>query len=216
MKDRKNDNRQGGPSGSPTVAPQRLLYIHGFNSSPGSAKARMFADYCRQQLPDAEILVPALSYDPRAAMACLEAICDERGGVDLLVGSSLGGYYATWLAERYDCPAVLVNPAVAPHRHLSEAFLGWHKNQYTDQEYELTRADVAVIASFECRSLRNPDNYLLLVQTGDETLDYRLATAFYRDSRQIVQEGGDHSFQGFDQMLPEILSFAGLTRLNRP
>lgn len=200
-------------SGSSTTAAHRLLYIHGFNSSPASGKARAFTDHCRKHLPDAEVLVPALSHDPAEAMACLEAICAGTagaGGIDLMVGSSLGGYYATWLAERYNCPAALVNPAVAPHRHLSGEFLGRHRNQYTGREYELTAGHVATLAGFECRDLRNPGNYLLLVQTGDEVLDYRLATALYRHSRQIVQEGGDHSFQGFDRMLPEILAFAGL------
>lgn len=197
-------------SESPATTAPRLLYIHGFNSSPASGKARAFADHCRRHLPDAEVLVPALSHDPAEAMACLDALCAETGGIDLLVGSSLGGYYATWLAEHYNCPAALVNPAVAPHRHLGSEFLGWHRNQYTGREYEMTAAHVATLAGFECRELRNPDNYLLLVQTGDEVLDYRLATALYRHSRQIVQAGGDHGFRGFDRMLPEILAFAGL------
>lgn len=201
---------EGAMSGSPTTATHRLLYIHGFNSSPASGKARAFADHCRAQLPDAQVLVPDLSHDPAEAMACLDAICAGTGGVDLLVGSSLGGYYATWLAERYNCRAALVNPAVAPHRHLGTEFLGWHRNQYTGREYQLTAGHVAALAGFECRELRNPGNYLLLVQTGDEVLDYRLATALYRHSRQIVQEGGDHGFRGFDRMLPEILAFAGL------
>lgn len=197
-------------SGSPTTATHRLLYIHGFNSSPESGKARAFAEHCRVHLPGARVLVPAVSHDPGEAMACLDAICAGPGGVDLIVGSSLGGYYATWLTERYDCPAALVNPAVAPHRHLGREFLGRHRNPYTGREYELTTGHVAALAGFECRKLHNPDNYLLLVQTGDEVLDYRLATALYRHSRQIVQEGGDHGFQGFDRMLPEILAFAGL------
>src|SRR5688500_571180 len=124
---------------------QRVIYVHGFNSSPDSHKARLFTDFCHDQgLHD--VLVPALSHDPERALHTLAA-CIGRNGerVALLVGSSLGGYYATYLAERYGLKAALVNPAVAPCDYLPSEFIGRHRNYYTHEEYEFTREHVAFL-----------------------------------------------------------------------
>lgn len=154
-------------------------------------------------------MVPALHHDPARAIDQLEAVFEEPGGVTLLVGSSLGAYYATWLSEKYNTRAVLINPAVSPQKHLGQEFLGSHANYHTGEQFELTQEHVATLASLDCEQLRHPENFMLLLQTGDEVLDYRLAVAHYQGSEQIIQEGGDHSFTGFEAMLPRILAFAG-------
>lgn len=189
---------------------QRVIYLHGFNSSPASQKARLFTTFCHEQgLRD--VRVPALSHDPRRAMESLEAIMGDSGNeVALLVGSSLGGYYATWLAERHGLKAALINPAVAPCAHLPREIIGRHRNQYTQEEYEFTLEHVAFLRTLEVKKIRDPSRYLLLVQTGDTTLDYRLAVELYAGCEQVVQEGGSHSFDNFAAVLPRILQFAGL------
>ncbi len=193
---------------------QRVVYLHGFNSSPASQKARLFTDYCHEH-GVRDVLVPALSHDPALAMQSIEAGIGAQGqDVALLVGSSLGGYYATYLAERYGLKAALINPAVSPCDHLPREIVGTHRNQYTHEEYEFTLEHVAFLRALDVKKIRDPSRYLLLVQTGDTTLDYRLAVTLYAGCEQVVQEGGSHSFENFGAVLPRILQFAGLTTMS--
>ncbi len=185
-----------------------IIYIHGFNSSPASEKAQQFSTFCRES-GKFDIAVPELSHDPLTAIAQLEALFQETDEKPkLLVGSSLGGYYATWLAEKYQCKAALVNPAISPVKTLGEEFLGPQKNLYTGSEYEFTRDHALDLDSLDINPLQYPENYLLLVQTGDEVLDYRLAIERYKDSTQIVREGGNHRFEQFESMFEPMLEFA--------
>lgn len=191
-----------------------IIYIHGFNSSPASGKAQEFASFC-QRSAGYDVAVPALSHDPEQALGQLEALVAGAGGkVYLLVGSSLGGYYATWLGEKYDCRAVLVNPAVSPAKTLGEEFLGPQKNLYTGEEYEFTREHALFLDTLDVNPLQRPENYLLLVQTGDEVLDYRHAVARYAGSLQIVHEGGSHRYEGFARVMPAMLEFAATGALS--
>ena len=187
----------------------RVVYLHGFNSSPASLKARLLVDYCASH--GIASTVPALSHDPAVAMQIAKAcIMDQGERPALLVGSSLGGYYAAWFTEHYGIPAALVNPAVSPCDHLRQEFLGRQRNHYSGEEYDFTPAHVDALRRFDVRTISDPAKYLLLVQTGDEVLDYRLAVQRYLGCRQIVQEGGNHSFDNFADMLPDIMQFAGL------
>lgn len=189
---------------------QRVIYLHGFNSSPDSQKARLFSAYCHAHGVQ-DVVLPVLSHDPAHAMQTLEDCIGPDGTrVALLVGSSLGGYYATYLAERYGLRAALINPAVAPCDHLGREFVGKQRNYHTQEEYEFTHAHVAFLQTLNVERIRDPALYLLLVQTGDEVLDYRLAVKLYAGCRQVVQEGGSHSFDNFAAVLPQILQFAGL------
>lgn len=189
----------------------RIIYIHGFNSSPNSQKAQLFSAYCASNFPHITLHTPALSFDPAEAMCQLEDLIGaDSGKVTLLVGSSLGGYYATYLAEKYNIKGALINPAVAPCRHLSSTFLGRHVNHYTGDEYELTMTHVDYLSTLEVEVLQYPQNFLLLLQTGDEILDYKLAVRHYRGATQIVQAGGNHGFEDFVKMLPEIFHFSAL------
>ncbi len=129
------------PSAAPTI-----LYIHGFNSSPASGKARQLLGAMRGLGLDARLRVPELHHHPRQAIAQLEAAIAELGS-PLLVGSSLGGYYATFLAERHGLKALLVNPAVAPHRLLLGDYLGPQTNLYTGEVWQLTEDHVAALES---------------------------------------------------------------------
>jgi len=183
-----------------------LVYIHGFNSSPLSYTARQTADYfARAGLSDC-LAVPELSHEPARAIADLSAIIEDRAQPVALIGSSLGGYYATWLAERYGLRAALINPAVRP-AELWQSHLGRNQNFYSGRRYEITPAHVEQLRQLEVPVLRHPENLLLLVQTGDETLDYRLAVDKYKSSASIIQPGGNHSFVNFEGMLPDIIRF---------
>lgn len=184
-----------------------LIYIHGFNSAPSSFKARLVGERMRALGRENEYFVPALPHRPAEAMALLRDTVERHPGA-ALIGSSLGGYYATWLAEQYVLRAVLVNPAVRPYALLS-GYLGPQKNLYTGVEYELTAQHVDELRALEIAVI-TPERYLLLTRTGDEVLDYRLAVEKYRGARQCVITGGDHGFGDFGAYLEPVLAFAGI------
>ncbi|WEK10406.1 MAG: esterase [Candidatus Pseudomonas colombiensis] len=185
-----------------------ILYIHGFNSAPASQKASQLSAVMGAIGLAGQLRVPALHHHPREAISQLEQAIAELGR-PLLVGSSLGGYYATHLAERHGLKALLINPAVTPHR-MFDGYLGTQKNLYTDETWELTHDHVAALAELEVPAPQDPQRYQVWLQTGDETLDYRSAQRYYRACALRIQAGGDHGFQGFAGQLPAMLSFAGI------
>jgi len=183
------------------------IYIHGFNSSPASTKSRQLQTRLEALGRRDEFACPALSHWPREAMRQLEALLHDRSvGAVTLVGSSLGGCYATWLAERHGCRAVLVNPALAPHLGL-EAYLGAQRNLYTGETYELTREHLAQLAAYHVERPARPELYFLMVTTGDEVLDYRLAVTKYAGAKQLVIQGSNHGFAEFEGHLDAVLAF---------
>ncbi len=184
-----------------------LIYIHGFNSAPGSFKARLAGERMRALGRERDYLVPALPHRPAEAMALLQDVVERHPGV-ALIGSSLGGYYATWLAERYGLRTVLVNPAVRPYA-LLQGYVGAQKNIYTGVEYEFTTQHIEELQALEVAAV-TPAHYLLLTCTGDEVLDYRLAVEKYRGAQQSVIAGGDHGFGDFGAYLDAALAFAGI------
>lgn len=184
-----------------------LLYLHGLNSSPDSRKAsQLSAAMARIGMAD-RLRVPALHHHPRQAIAQLEAQIAELGQ-PVLVGSSLGGYYATHLAERHGLKALLINPAVNPHQRF-DSYLGPQTNLYSGEVWTLTDDHVAALAELEVPPPQDASRYQVWLQTGDETLDYRHAADFYRACALRIQAGGDHGFQGFAERLPALLAFAG-------
>ncbi|MBO3275339.1 YqiA/YcfP family alpha/beta fold hydrolase [Pseudomonas schmalbachii] len=185
-----------------------LLYIHGFNSSPASHKARQLVAVMERLGLGDRLRVPTLDNHPHQAIAQLEAAIAELGR-PLLIGSSLGGYYATHLAERHGLKAVLINPAVLPGQSF-ESYLGPQQNHYSGETWELTREHVAALAALEMPPPRDPARYQVWLQTGDETLDYRVAERFYRACALRIEAGGDHSFQRFARHFPALLAFAGV------
>ena len=184
-----------------------ILYIHGLNSSPTSTKASQLLKVAEHCGIARQLRVPALHHHPRQAMAQLQAAVAELGR-PLLVGSSLGGYYATFLAEQHGLDALLINPAVRPHR-LFGGKEELQTNYYTGETWLLTHDHVAALAELEMPEPRDAKRYRVWLQTADETLDYRQAETFYAGCSLDIQEGGDHSYQGFARRIPEILTQAG-------
>lgn len=189
-----------------------IVYLHGFNSSPQSGKAQAMAAWLTEHDRGGEWWCPQLAHRPAKAMANVEAglagLAPEQRQPENLtfVGSSLGGFYATYLAEKYDAKAVLVNPAVRVHELLRQ-ILGPQTNWYTQEAWELTETHLAELAALHIERITRPERYLLLAQTGDELLDYRDAVTHYAGCRQVVEQGGDHGFTGFERFFQTILDF---------
>jgi predicted esterase YcpF (UPF0227 family) len=185
-----------------------ILYLHGFISSPASKKAVMLGDYVLGQAPGVECVVPALHHRPARAMAQVRALCRGGNAADLvIVGSSLGGFYATIAAEETGCRAVVINPAVHPQRHFGR-YLGPQRNVHTGEAFDLTDEHVTELAALDPPAVTRPERFWLMVETGDEILDYREATAYYAGSFQTVVKGGDHSFTSFPEFVPDIVAWA--------
>ena len=185
-----------------------LLYIHGFNSSPASAKAVAMQAYFDERGASDRIQVPALPPDPKQAMAILEAAIAGAGPV-ALVGSSLGGFYATWLAEHHNLRAALINPAVSPWRLLDQVPEKM-ANYHTGEEYLFQKSWLDDLRQYGVDALQHPENLLVMVQTTDETLDWKDAWDYYADSHLYRGLGGSHSFDDFDAFIPLVLRFCGI------
>jgi predicted esterase YcpF (UPF0227 family) len=188
-----------------------LLYLHGFRSSPQSAKARMTAAWMQQHRPDVQWWCPQLPPSPRDAVQLL------AGGVAgwprermAVIGSSLGGFYATVLAERSGCRAVLLNPAIEPARDLAGAVgetTAWHG----EERFVFQPHFIDELAALRPSAITQPQRYFAVIAKGDEVLDWREMAARYAGCRMKLIEGGDHALGDFAEAhLPDVVRFLGL------
>ena len=186
-----------------------LLYLHGFRSSPSSFKARLLGERMAALDRSAEYACPALPVSPRDAIALVEDRWRPGPG-DTLVGSSLGGCYATWLAERHGCRAVLLNPATRPAAGLAK-YLG-PQTMFHDasQSFELLPVHLDELRALEVTSITRPERYFLIAATGDALLDWRDMVAFYPGARHRVIAGSDHGLSDFADHVDGVLAFAGI------
>jgi hypothetical protein len=185
-----------------------LIYLHGFLSSPRSHKAVQVRDWLAARRPDIDYYCPLLTpcfSDTRQTLETLTTRLLPQPVI--LMGSSLGGYWATFLAEKYNLRAVLINPVTSP-AILDRSYPGEVlKNYHTDDTYILKKEDLSALQAAYTPAISCYENYWLMVQTGDEVLDYRLAADKYKGCRQLVVQGGDHGFQNFDQHIPAAINF---------
>lgn len=186
-----------------------IVYLHGFNSSPKSHKALYLKRYFEARGTGDEFSCPQLPHLPDLAVELIEAELEHLKAKEItLIGSSLGGFYATWLAEKRDLRAVLINPATDPHVGL-RAFLGPQQAYHGGKSYELTEEHLRQWEKLLLTQV-HPARYLLLVETGDEVLDYRVAVRKYQGAKQVVVQGGDHTLASFPEHIPAIMEFAGM------
>lgn len=192
--------------GGPLIHPQ-VIYLHGFCSSPASWKSRLLAESVLARGLSGRFFCPQLSPFPAQAMAEVACLIETADAPVTLVGSSLGGHYASFLAEQYGLNAVLINPAVVDRLDLSR-FVGEHHNFHSGERFVFTAKHADELRAQVRRP--TPGRYWLLAETGDEVLDYRQAVDFYAGCRQSILPGGDHSFTRFPDFIPQILEYAGL------
>ena len=201
-------NPQAGAS-----SPTHVLYLHGFRSSPKSAKALTMGAWMRARRPDVQWACPQLPPSPKEAMALVaEQIAAwpiERMAV---VGSSLGGFYATVVAEGAGCPAVVLNPAINPARDLAGHIGDLTSYHDPDDHFYFRPEYVTQLRVMTPRAITRPERYFAVIAKGDEVLDWHEMTARYAGANVRLLEGGDHALSDFDLHLPHILAFLGLQR----
>jgi uncharacterized protein len=192
------------------VTPTHLLYLHGFRSSPKSFKAQRLAAWLAAHRPELHWWCPQLPPSPRAAMALVrEGIAGWPASAAVL-GSSLGGFYATAVAEATGWPAVLLNPAVDPARDL-KAYIGEQTAFHTPEERFFFRAEyVDELRALTLPAITRPERCFAVVAKGDELLDWREMSARYAGASIRLVEGSDHALSDFDDHLPSILRFLNL------
>ncbi|MDZ7891096.1 MAG: YqiA/YcfP family alpha/beta fold hydrolase [Rhodoferax sp.] len=195
----------------PDMAITHLLYLHGFRSSPHSHKAQAMAAYTGSHFPQVQWWCPQLPPSPRAAMALMmRGIADWPTAHMAVVGSSLGGFYATHIAEATGCLALLINPAVDPARDLGK-YIGENRQWHAPEEsFYFLPEYVDELRSLEVGALQHPARYRTILAKGDEVLDWREMHARYAYTRLTLLEGGDHALTGFEAFLPDLAAFMGL------
>ena len=191
---------------------QKLLYLHGFNSSPQSHKAQLISQYMSDNHCLDQLLCPQIPSVPEEARLFLEQMVEETLENYTLnfAGSSLGGYYASYLAEKYSGSAVLINPSVKPYETL-RAYLGENKFYFDEGCWEFDESHIQQLEVMKVDDITDAQRYLVLLQTGDETLDYREAELKFKNSQCIIEQGGDHSFIGLERYLQQIMQFSRIT-----
>lgn len=184
-----------------------ILYLHGFRSSPRSFKARMVGAKMDELGLAHQLVCPQLPPSPTLAMTLALGLAERCPAGELaIIGSSLGGYYATWLAERLGCRAVLLNPAIVPLQDLDQ-HVGVTTEYHSDKPFEFKRDYIDQLRALAVDRITRPERYFLLAATGDEVLDYRAMVAHYAGARQHVIAGSDHAISEFEQYVDEVLAF---------
>lgn len=187
-----------------------IVYLHGFRSSPQSYKAQLMAQHMWALGLEEQYLCPQLPASPTQSIELiLELIKDFAPEQLTLIGSSLGGYYATWIAERIGCRAVLLNPMVkiptdmSPFMNASMAF-------HSETSFEFKPEYVEELSQLAITHTSNPERYFLIAATGDELLDSREMQSHYPSARQTIIDGSDHGLTGFGQHVDDVLTFSGI------
>lgn len=187
-----------------------IVYLHGFKSSPQSFKARYLAGKMAALGLSDQYYCPQLPASPKEAIAMVLAHIGNTEADDVtLIGSSLGGFYATWLAEKLGCRAVLLNPAVKAPANLA-SYVGVSTQYHSDAPFEFKAAYVEELLALQTGKITQPQRYYLIAATGDEVLDWREMVAHYPGARQTVIQGSDHGLTGFDGYADDVLAFCGI------
>ncbi len=178
-----------------------ILYLHGFASCGNSTKTKLLKEFFGEK----NVLSPDLPIDPHQAVSLIKRLIFEHN-VDLLIGSSLGGFYATYFCELYGLKTVLINPSTQPFVTLAP-YVGVNHYWCSGDAFDFTRDHLNALFEFSVGQLKAPKNYLVLLQTGDELLDYTKAQAKYEGASFSIEEGGNHRFENLGEYLEQIKSF---------
>ena len=184
----------------------KIIYLHGFNSSAESKKSKILDSFLeKEKLINLES--PNLNNSPKKAISQIEKIIRESSSRVCLVGSSLGGLYATYVADKYNLKSVTLNPVVTNHISGMRDLVGSHKNFHSEEEYEFTLKDYLDLQKLGLEKLKKPLNHFCLIKMSDEVLDHNITFAFFSKSYVLSEKGGNHSYDDFFARIPLILDY---------
>ena len=184
----------------------KIIYLHGFNSSAESKKSKILDSYLKEEKL-IKLESPNLNTSPSRAISQIEKIINECSNRVCLVGSSLGGLYATFVADKHNLRSVTINPVVRNHISGMKDLIGSHKNFHTDEEYEFTMQDYLDLQKLGLKELKNPLNHLCLIKMSDEVLDHNKTFTYFSKSYLLSEKGGNHSYDDFFEKIPLILDY---------
>ena len=188
---------------------KNIFYFHGFASSADSTKAIVFNDFIKEKFPNISLHIPNIDNSIEKSFIQLEKLVGKNKGDKLFIGSSLGGFYATYFAEKLGSKAVLINPASNPYLGM-EMYLGKNINYSTNEEFYLTKKDLEILKLNNVLKVNSPANYLVLIETGDDVIPFKYTLDFYSGCNFRIVNGGSHSFDSFKEKLEIISKFMEL------
>ena len=183
-----------------------VIYIHGFGSSGYGGKSSLFRKHYKDL--GIKFIAPSLSYIPDLAITTLEELIESYDEEVSLIGSSLGGFYSIYLAEKYNLKAVLINPSIHPYETL-QPYINKTKSYFDLSSYEWNKTHIEMLKKYVCDNIDN-SKFMLLLQKGDESLDYKVAIDKVPNAKQVVEDGGTHSFENVEKHFGEIKNFFNL------
>ena len=186
-----------------------ILYFHGFKSSSDSSKAQEFKKFIENKTSQTKIIIPDLEDDFKEAHKQIETLIDKNSPNILYMGSSLGGYYALYFAQLYKSKSVLINPAIAPLNDF-EIHLGKNENYATGNKFTISKNDISYIRSLHHKKILEPKNNLILLESGDEILNYVESSSYFRGSYIDIFYGGNHSYTSIKEKFTKIKDFFNL------
>jgi len=180
-----------------------VIYIHGFGGNGNGSKAKLFREYFKSI--DEGFIAPSLPFVPELAISTLEELIKSYHGDVKLIGSSLGGFYTIYLANKYNLQAVIINPSIHPYITLSK-MIGDAPNFYDDSYFQWNEKHIEMLKKYEVQN-QNESNFMLFSQKGDELLDYKEAVDKFQDAKIVLEDGGSHSFDGIQRHFELIRTF---------
>ena len=186
-----------------------ILYFHGFKSSSDSSKAQEFKKFIENKTSQTKIIIPDLKDDFKEAHKQIEGLIDKNSPNILYMGSSLGGYYALYFAQLYKTKSVLINPAIPPLKDF-EIHLGKNENYATGNKFTISKDDISYVRNLHHKKILEPKNNLILLESGDEVLNYVEASSYFRGSYIDIFYGGNHSYTSIKEKFTKIKDFFDL------
>ena len=188
---------------------KNIFYFHGFASSADSIKAKVFDNFIKEKFPTICLHIPNIDNSIEKSFTQLENLVEENAGDRLFIGSSLGGFYASYFAEKFNSKAVLINPASNPYLGM-EMYLGENTNYSTNEKFYLTKKDLKVLRLNNVSKIKFPSNYLVLIETGDDVIPFKYTLDFYKGCNFCIINEGSHSFDSFIEKLEIVSKFMEL------
>jgi predicted esterase YcpF (UPF0227 family) len=183
-----------------------ILYFHGFASSSNSNKAKILKKYISKNYKNAEIIIPDIDNNFKLAVNQIYKLVDSARHSIVFIGSSLGGYYASYFSSKFKTKSVLINPAIPPLKDF-EMYLGENENYSTGEKFVITPEDIRYIRKMSYKKYANAENTYVLLESGDEVLNYKEAAKYFSGSYLDIIYGGSHSYESLDEKLKNIVNF---------